>query len=175
MPKELLHLAFNGFLYALLGQFPLLSSLDGSSMFLAFDNTLILVQVCHLNLHFYSIFSLFIISCLGEHGSCMLYQNKLLADLFLAFSVAGQLVAIVCLICVLMFFAHALRDDPLPAMTTIDDTINRAVDGEENAPSLFEGQRTSSLLRLKDNLSSEIEPMLNGDDKNKSTVVEVHE
>lgn len=28
--------------------------------------------------------------CLGEGGSCMLYQNKLLADLFLAFSVAGQ-------------------------------------------------------------------------------------
>lgn len=107
----------------------------------------------------------------------MLYQNKQLADLFLAFSVGGQLVAIVCLVCVLMFFSHALRDDPIPAMTTIDDAINRAVDGEENAPSLFEGQRTSSLLRLKDNLPSEIEPMLreNVDEKNKNTVAEVHE
>lgn len=73
-----------------------------------------------------------------------------------------------------MFFAGALRDDPLPGMTTIDDTINRAVDGEENAPSSFEGQRTSSLLRLKDNLPSEIEPMLMDSEKGR-TVAEVHE
>ncbi|KAI3421311.1 hypothetical protein GPALN_014930 [Globodera pallida] len=54
--------------------------------------------------------------CSGEpHGSCMLYHNKSLADLFLAFTVAGQLIALVCLIGVLMFFAHSLRDDPLPA------------------------------------------------------------
>ena len=59
----------------------------------------------------------------------MLYHNKSLADLFLAFTVAGQvinlitfskiqyfqLVALVCLIGVLMFFASSLRDDPLPA------------------------------------------------------------
>ena len=53
--------------------------------------------------------------CSGEHGSCMLYNNKSLADLFLAFTVAGQLVALVCLIGVLMFFAGSLHDDPLPA------------------------------------------------------------
>lgn len=28
--------------------------------------------------------------CSGEHGSCMLYHNKSLADLFFAFSIGGQ-------------------------------------------------------------------------------------
>ncbi|KAI6231989.1 Solute carrier organic anion transporter family member [Aphelenchoides besseyi] len=110
--------------------------------------------------------------CSGEHGSCMLYQNKMLADLFLAFSVAGQLVAIICLVCVLMFFSSALRDDPLPVMTTLDDATNRMVDGEDEAPALFEGQRTPDVLYLKSNLPSEIEPMLG---KKKRTVVEVHD
>ncbi|KAI6240712.1 Solute carrier organic anion transporter family member [Aphelenchoides fujianensis] len=111
--------------------------------------------------------------CSGENGSCMLYQNKMLADLFLAFSVAGQLVAIVCLVCVLMFFSSALRDDELPMMTHIEDTVNRAVDGEEDAPPLFEGQRTPDILYLKSNLPSEIEPMLA--DKKKRTVIKVHD
>ncbi|KAI6229960.1 Solute carrier organic anion transporter family member [Aphelenchoides fujianensis] len=111
--------------------------------------------------------------CSGENGSCMLYQNKMLADLFLAFSVAGQLVAIVCLVCVLMFFSSALRDDELPMMTHIEDTVNRAVDGEEDAPPLFEGQRTPDILYLKSNLPAEIEPMLA--DKKKRTVIKVHD
>uniref|UniRef100_A0AC34RHL5 Solute carrier organic anion transporter family member n=1 Tax=Panagrolaimus sp. JU765 TaxID=591449 RepID=A0AC34RHL5_9BILA len=53
-------------------------------------------------------------SCSGERGSCMLYNNKLLSDLFFAFSVAGQLVAILCLVLVLILFTNLLKDDPLP-------------------------------------------------------------
>jgi len=52
--------------------------------------------------------------CSGEQGSCMLYYNKLLSDLFFAFSVAGQLVAIMCLVLVLAMFSNSLKDDPLP-------------------------------------------------------------
>ncbi|KAL3088825.1 hypothetical protein niasHS_009117 [Heterodera schachtii] len=62
--------------------------------------------------------------CSGEpHGSCMLYHNKSLADLFLAFTVAGQLIALVCLIGVLMFFAHSLRDEPLPTGAVKTPTV----------------------------------------------------
>lgn len=78
-----------------------------------------------------------------------------------------------CLVCVLMFFSGALRDDELPMMTHIEDTVNRAVDGEEDAPPLFEGQRTPDILYLKSNLPSEIEPMLA--DKKKRAVIQVHD
>uniref|UniRef100_A0AC35TXY8 Solute carrier organic anion transporter family member n=1 Tax=Rhabditophanes sp. KR3021 TaxID=114890 RepID=A0AC35TXY8_9BILA len=52
--------------------------------------------------------------CSGEKGSCMLYQNKLLADLFFVFSVVGQLITIILLVIVLLFFAGSMRDDPEP-------------------------------------------------------------
>ncbi|VDN60463.1 unnamed protein product [Dracunculus medinensis] len=52
-------------------------------------------------------------------GSCMLYQNKLLADLFLAFSVVGQTIAMVFFICTLIFFSSQMRDDPLPVAATV--------------------------------------------------------
>ncbi|CAJ0959416.1 unnamed protein product, partial [Mesorhabditis belari] len=52
--------------------------------------------------------------CSGESGSCMLYVNKLLADLFLTFSIIGQSLAMVILICVLVFFGSSMRDEALP-------------------------------------------------------------
>uniref|UniRef100_A0A1I7YCS9 Solute carrier organic anion transporter family member n=2 Tax=Steinernema glaseri TaxID=37863 RepID=A0A1I7YCS9_9BILA len=60
--------------------------------------------------------------CSGEQGSCMLYQNKLLADLFMTFSVVGQLIAMIFLVCTLLFFSHSMRDDPPPVPKAIDDT-----------------------------------------------------
>lgn len=57
--------------------------------------------------------------CSGEKGSCMLYQNKLLADLFLTFGVVGQTIAMVFLICTLIFFSSQMRDDPLPTAAVI--------------------------------------------------------
>ncbi|EJD76399.1 organic anion transporter [Loa loa] len=59
--------------------------------------------------------------CSGKQGSCMLYQNKLLADLFLAFSVIGQTIAMVLLICTLLFFSSQMRDDPLPTEAVIEN------------------------------------------------------
>jgi hypothetical protein len=64
----------------------------------------------------------------------MLYQNKLLADLFLAFSVAGQLFAIICLVGVLMFFSASLRDDPLPIKA--DEPQSKAAHNVENPEKL---------------------------------------
>uniref|UniRef100_A0A8R1TPU4 Solute carrier organic anion transporter family member n=1 Tax=Onchocerca volvulus TaxID=6282 RepID=A0A8R1TPU4_ONCVO len=60
--------------------------------------------------------------CSGKQGSCMLYQNKLLADLFLAFSVIGQTIAMALLICTLVFFSSQMRDDPLPTEAVIGDS-----------------------------------------------------
>ncbi|MFH4976664.1 hypothetical protein AB6A40_003373 [Gnathostoma spinigerum] len=57
--------------------------------------------------------------CSGEEGSCMLYKNSLLADLFLAFSVVGQTIGMVLLIVTLLFFSTQMRDDPLP-VTAVD-------------------------------------------------------
>lgn len=57
--------------------------------------------------------------CSGEKGSCMLYQNKLLADLFLAFGVIGQTIAMIFLVCTLIFFSSQMRDDPLPTTAVI--------------------------------------------------------
>ncbi|KAH7719202.1 Protein F53B1.8 [Aphelenchoides avenae] len=90
--------------------------------------------------------------CSGEHGSCMLYQNKLLADLFLAFSVAGQLIAIICLVAVLMFFAASLRDDPLPA--TADDRPQAELEEAAKNEEEYED------VERKSNRSPEFEPML---------------
>ncbi|CAD5233443.1 unnamed protein product [Bursaphelenchus xylophilus] len=90
--------------------------------------------------------------CSGAHGSCMLYQNKLLADLFLAFSVAGQLIAIVCLICVLMFFAHALKDDPLPTLAVAEPVDEEETDATE--------KETHSIYHARNGKPNEIEPML---------------
>ncbi|VDN07111.1 unnamed protein product [Thelazia callipaeda] len=61
-------------------------------------------------------------ACSGKQGSCMLYQNKLLADLFLAFSVVGQTIAMTLLVFTLLFFSSQMRDDPLPTEAVIDNT-----------------------------------------------------
>ncbi|VDM74459.1 unnamed protein product [Strongylus vulgaris] len=52
--------------------------------------------------------------CGDSSGSCLLYSNKLLADLFLTFSIIGQALAMVILTCVLMVYGGTLQDDPLP-------------------------------------------------------------
>src|SRR4051812_41582045 len=102
----------------------------------------------------------------------MLYQNKSLADLFLAFSVAGQLVAIVCLLSVLMFFSSSLRDDPLPANAA--DAPNLSVDiggeigdGVEPEDDEREGKKEEEILKnipTALEFQLELEPML-GDSK----------
>uniref|UniRef100_A0A1I7XVA3 Solute carrier organic anion transporter family member n=1 Tax=Heterorhabditis bacteriophora TaxID=37862 RepID=A0A1I7XVA3_HETBA len=51
--------------------------------------------------------------CNKESGNCLLYSNKLLADLFLTFSIIGQALAMVILTCVLMFYGESLQDEPL--------------------------------------------------------------
>ncbi|KJH48792.1 sodium-independent organic anion transporter [Dictyocaulus viviparus] len=48
-----------------------------------------------------------------ESGSCLLYSNKLLADLFLTFSIIGQALAMGVLTTVLMVYGGTLQDDPL--------------------------------------------------------------
>ncbi|CAI4224078.1 unnamed protein product [Auanema sp. JU1783] len=53
--------------------------------------------------------------CESQTGSCLLYSNKLLADLFLTFSIVGQALAMVILISALMLYGGSLQDDPLPA------------------------------------------------------------
>uniref|UniRef100_A0A0N4ZTM8 Solute carrier organic anion transporter family member n=1 Tax=Parastrongyloides trichosuri TaxID=131310 RepID=A0A0N4ZTM8_PARTI len=83
--------------------------------------------------------------CSGEHGSCMLYQNKLLADLFFVFSIIGQLITMVLLISVLIFFAGSMRDDPdpnlanpnndIPSLLTDDD--EKKEQPSENVPMLI--------------------------------------
>jgi len=104
--------------------------------------------------------------CSGEHGSCMLYQNKSLADLFLAFSVAGQLVAIVCLLSVLMFFASSLRDDPLPVIAADapnfpDPEIGDEGEGEEE-PEDTQAEAEEFCPKGEENnaFPAEMEPML---------------
>uniref|UniRef100_A0A0K0FEW5 Solute carrier organic anion transporter family member n=1 Tax=Strongyloides venezuelensis TaxID=75913 RepID=A0A0K0FEW5_STRVS len=86
--------------------------------------------------------------CSGEHGSCMLYQNKLLADLFFVFSIIGQLITMVLLISVLIFFAGSMRDDPDP------NVINQKTD----IPSLLNDDDE------KKDQPSEIVPMLISND-----------
>ncbi|EPB78715.1 hypothetical protein ANCCEY_02234 [Ancylostoma ceylanicum] len=49
-----------------------------------------------------------------DSGSCLLYSNKLLADLFLTFSIIGQALAMVILTSVLMVYGGTLQDEPLP-------------------------------------------------------------
>ncbi|KAE9416030.1 hypothetical protein Angca_008559 [Angiostrongylus cantonensis] len=49
----------------------------------------------------------------SESGSCLLYSNKLLADLFLTFSIIGQALAMGILTTVLMVYGGTLQDDPL--------------------------------------------------------------
>ncbi|CAJ0583631.1 unnamed protein product, partial [Mesorhabditis spiculigera] len=58
--------------------------------------------------------------CSGESGSCMLYVNKLLADLFLTFSIVGQVIAMVLLVLVLMMFGNQLRDEVLPTDAEVE-------------------------------------------------------
>uniref|UniRef100_A0A915AIU1 Solute carrier organic anion transporter family member n=2 Tax=Parascaris univalens TaxID=6257 RepID=A0A915AIU1_PARUN len=72
--------------------------------------------------------------CSGEQGSCMLYQNKLLADLFLAFSVVGQTIAMLLLICTLIFFSTQMRDDPLPTAAVI--AVRDSEDADVNMESV---------------------------------------
>jgi organic anion transporter 4A len=86
--------------------------------------------------------------CSGTSGSCMLYYNKLLSDLFFAFSLAGQVVAIICLMLVLFFFSASLRDDPLPM--TADETR----------------------LEMEENARPEQEPMLEKDEEKKQPILE---
>uniref|UniRef100_A0A0N5ABZ2 Solute carrier organic anion transporter family member n=1 Tax=Syphacia muris TaxID=451379 RepID=A0A0N5ABZ2_9BILA len=77
--------------------------------------------------------------CSKQQGSCTLYQNKRLAELFLAFGVMGQLIAMILLISTLLFFSAQLRDDPLPtAAVAIQDVSKVSEDNiegidEENA------------------------------------------
>ncbi|KAF8383700.1 hypothetical protein PRIPAC_72842 [Pristionchus pacificus] len=71
-------------------------------------------------------------ACSGEEGSCMLYNNKRLADLFLAFSIVGQTIAMILLVCVLLFFAGTMRDDPMPDAAVIPpDEENGGEDGDK--------------------------------------------
>ncbi|GMR30135.1 hypothetical protein PMAYCL1PPCAC_00330, partial [Pristionchus mayeri] len=73
-------------------------------------------------------------TCSGEEGSCMLYNNKRLADLFLAFSIVGQTIAMILLVCVLLFFAGTMRDDPMPdAVAVNDDEENGAGETKDDA------------------------------------------
>ncbi|KHN74701.1 Solute carrier organic anion transporter family member 4C1 [Toxocara canis] len=72
--------------------------------------------------------------CSGQQGSCMLYQNKLLADLFLAFSVVGQTIAMVFLICTLIFFSTQMRDDPLPTAAVV--AVRDSEDADVNMESV---------------------------------------
>uniref|UniRef100_A0A914VA58 Solute carrier organic anion transporter family member n=1 Tax=Plectus sambesii TaxID=2011161 RepID=A0A914VA58_9BILA len=51
--------------------------------------------------------------CTGHDGSCYLYYNKLLADLFLAFSVVGQTVTLLFLVLALVLYSGSLKDDPI--------------------------------------------------------------
>ncbi|KAK6760121.1 hypothetical protein RB195_021581 [Necator americanus] len=66
----------------------------------------------------------------SESGSCLLYSNKLLADLFLTFSIIGQALAMVILTSVLMVYGGTLQDDPLPdvALKEVDHVVE---DGED--------------------------------------------
>lgn len=48
---------------------------------------------------------------LSQQGSCYIYYNKLLADLFLAFSVIGQTVTLLFLILALMFYKKTDSDE----------------------------------------------------------------
>ncbi|VIO89601.1 sodium-independent organic anion transporter family protein [Brugia malayi] len=79
--------------------------------------------------------------CSGKQGSCMLYQNKLLADLFLAFSVIGQTIAMVFLICTLLFFSSQMRDDPLPTEAVIENSELNQVNEEAEVNVLKQHQK----------------------------------
>ncbi|PAV55622.1 hypothetical protein WR25_09946 [Diploscapter pachys] len=50
----------------------------------------------------------------ADSGNCLLYSNRLLADLFMTFSIIGQAVSMVILICVLIFYDGVLQqNEPL--------------------------------------------------------------
>uniref|UniRef100_A0A7E4UYT0 Solute carrier organic anion transporter family member n=1 Tax=Panagrellus redivivus TaxID=6233 RepID=A0A7E4UYT0_PANRE len=83
--------------------------------------------------------------CSGEQGSCMLYNNKLLSDLFFTFSLVGQVVAIICLSLVLIFCAASLKDDPLP---TKPDLPGARLE-ESNLPTEDDPMLTASSLPPK--------------------------
>ncbi|KAK6114227.1 Organic Anion Transporter Polypeptide (OATP) family protein [Brugia pahangi] len=59
-------------------------------------------QLIMLSVHLRLEFSGFDV-CSGKQGSCMLYQNKLLADLFLTFRVIGQTIAMVSNLYIIIF------------------------------------------------------------------------
>lgn len=65
--------------------------------------------------------------CSKQEGSCTLYHNKRLAELFMAFGVMGQMIAMILLIFTLVFFSSQLRDDPLPtAAVAVQDVSKEA-------------------------------------------------
>lgn len=50
-------------------------------------------------------------SDLHTAGSCLIYDNKMLADLFLAFTLIGKTVALLFLILALIFYRRSGRED----------------------------------------------------------------
>lgn len=50
-------------------------------------------------------------SDLTTSGSCLIYDNKMLADLFLAFTLIGKTIALLFLILALIFYRRSGRED----------------------------------------------------------------
>lgn len=69
----------------------------------------------------------------SDSGSCLLYSNKLLADLFLTFSIIGQALAMGILTIVLMVYGATLQDDPLPDVP-LEDVERVVEDGDRTQP-----------------------------------------
>ncbi len=52
--------------------------------------------------------------CTGQTGNCFIYNNKLLADLFLAFALIGQILTLLFFVLALVFYRKSPdRKDPL--------------------------------------------------------------
>ncbi|GMT08468.1 hypothetical protein PENTCL1PPCAC_30642 [Pristionchus entomophagus] len=74
-------------------------------------------------------------------------QQAIGADLFLAFSIVGQTIAMILLVCVLLFFAGTMRDDPMPEAVIVPEEEEN---GEEK-----EGVR----IEDKDSVTLELHPL----------------
>ncbi|CAI5456009.1 unnamed protein product [Caenorhabditis angaria] len=49
----------------------------------------------------------------SSSNNCLLYDNQMLANLFMTFSIIGQAISMAILTCVLMFYGPTLHDDPV--------------------------------------------------------------
>uniref|UniRef100_A0A8R1DZ66 Solute carrier organic anion transporter family member n=1 Tax=Caenorhabditis japonica TaxID=281687 RepID=A0A8R1DZ66_CAEJA len=66
-------------------------------------------------------------SCGSSSSECLMYSNQLLANLFMTFTISGQVITLAILLVVLMIYGGTLNDDTNPTVPPIDVQLESTI------------------------------------------------